>query len=240
MGRYGCLMEMGSQRSGGEKLRLKVVAGNATGTVIEVERELEIGRQAGGEGTLAEDIEISRRHARIAGDADGRFTVEDLGSTNGTYVNGRRVEGPTILETGDRIELGASALVVQVSTTQPTPPSSDTIAPLPGGPETEAAAEPAAVLGGSEAAPAPGEAEAEAEGAAAHVEPGGAPPAADPKGAPTGAEPPPPHRRSRCGSRWIRRRARDSVPRRVLRRGGSRVRGRALAHPLSLPRALRG
>lgn len=51
-------MEMGSQPSAGEKLRLKVVAGNATGSVIEVERELEIGRQAGGEGTLAEDIEI--------------------------------------------------------------------------------------------------------------------------------------------------------------------------------------
>ena len=134
---------MGSPETAGEKLRLKVVAGNATGTVIEVDRELEIGRQAGGEGTLAEDIEISRRHARIAGDDDGRFVIEDLGSTNGTFVNGRRVEGPTILETGDRIELGASALVVQVSTTQATPPSSDTTAPTPAGAvETEAAAPP--------------------------------------------------------------------------------------------------
>jgi predicted component of type VI protein secretion system len=134
-------MEMGTEKQSGEKLRLKVVAGNATGSLIEVERELEIGRQAGGEGTLAEDIEISRRHARISGDPDGRCVIEDLGSTNGTFVNGRRVEQPTILETGDRIELGASALVVQVSTTQPTPPSSDTIAPSPSAVATEPGAD---------------------------------------------------------------------------------------------------
>ena len=106
-----------------DKLRLKVASGNAAGTVIEVEDELVIGRQAAGAGSLGNDIEISRQHARIASDADGRYLIEDLGSTNGTYVNGRAVESPVALETGDRIEMGASALIVQVSTPPPTPRS---------------------------------------------------------------------------------------------------------------------
>ena len=113
---------------GPDKLRLKVVSGNAAGDMIEVEDELVIGRQATGVGSLANDIEISRSHARIAGAPDGRFVIEDLGSTNGTYVNGRLIESPTTLEVGDRIEMGASALVVQVSTPQPTPPASETVA----------------------------------------------------------------------------------------------------------------
>jgi pSer/pThr/pTyr-binding forkhead associated (FHA) protein len=122
-------MEMSDQPpspgGGGEpdKLRLKVASGNAAGSVIEVEDELVIGRQAAGAGTLGNDIEISRRHARIASDADGRYLIEDLGSTNGTYVNGRAVEGPVTLETGDRIEMGASALIVQVTSPPPTPRS---------------------------------------------------------------------------------------------------------------------
>ena len=114
-----------------EKLRLKVVDGNAAGTLIEVEDELVIGREADGHGALASDVEISRRHARIASEADGSFVIEDLESTNGTYVNGRRLEGTATLETGDRIELGASALVVQFSNLQPTPTDSGTIAPAP-------------------------------------------------------------------------------------------------------------
>ena len=118
---------MGSTSPEPEKLRLKVVGGNAAGTLIEVEQELVIGREADGHGALASDVEISRQHARIASEADGSYVIEDLGSTNGTYVNGRRVEGATALQTGDRIELGASALVVQFSNLQPTPPGSGTI-----------------------------------------------------------------------------------------------------------------
>jgi pSer/pThr/pTyr-binding forkhead associated (FHA) protein len=122
-------MEMSDQPAspggGGEpdKLRLKVASGNAAGSVIEVEDELVIGRQAAGAGSLGNDIEISRQHARIASGPDGRYLIEDLGSTNGTYVNGRAVESPITLETGDRIEMGASALIVQVSAPPPTPRS---------------------------------------------------------------------------------------------------------------------
>lgn len=139
-------MEMHSPPPGGppapEKMRLKVVEGNAAGMVIEVEEEFVIGRQAEGDGTLASDVEISRQHARVAPDNDGRFAIEDLGSTNGTFINGRRLEGRTTLETGDRIEVGASALVVQVGNLQPTPTASGTIAPPPRDVEPEPGSEP--------------------------------------------------------------------------------------------------
>jgi pSer/pThr/pTyr-binding forkhead associated (FHA) protein len=120
-------METGAPQTEPEKLRLKVVSGNAAGMLIEVEQELVIGREADGHGALASDVEISRRHARIASEAGGEYVIEDLGSTNGTYLNGRRVEAATALQTGDRIELGSSALVVQFSNLQPTPPGSGTI-----------------------------------------------------------------------------------------------------------------
>ncbi|MFN2182345.1 MAG: FHA domain-containing protein [Anaerolineae bacterium] len=48
---------------------------------------------------------VSRRHARIAWTGTG-YIVEDLGSTNGTFVNGERVSGPRALRPGDRLQLG--------------------------------------------------------------------------------------------------------------------------------------
>jgi hypothetical protein len=52
------------------------------------------------------DSNVSRRHARIALGADGGWTVEDLGSTNGVQVNGVRAHGPAPLRSGDRLDLG--------------------------------------------------------------------------------------------------------------------------------------
>jgi DNA-binding winged helix-turn-helix (wHTH) protein len=57
---------------------------------------------------------VSRRHARIRVPADGEArgaTIEDLSSTNGTYVKGRCVTGETPLENGDRIRMGHATLV---------------------------------------------------------------------------------------------------------------------------------
>jgi serine/threonine protein kinase len=109
-----------------DPLRLRVTAGNAHGSEIQVEDELVIGRQASEEGQLGQDAEISRQHARIARSGD-HFVVEDLGSTNGTFVNGRRISKPEILSPGDRIQLGATTLVVQVSVPSATaPPDADT------------------------------------------------------------------------------------------------------------------
>jgi FhaA, N-terminal domain/FHA domain len=57
-----------------------------------------------------DDAGISRLHAQIRPHRDG-WTVEDLGSTNGVLVNGRRVHGGLLLRPGDRIELGSTELV---------------------------------------------------------------------------------------------------------------------------------
>jgi pSer/pThr/pTyr-binding forkhead associated (FHA) protein len=53
------------------------------------------------------DPEVSRRHAQITYQG-GRYIIEDLGSTNGTFVNNRRISVPTWLNNGDLIEMGES------------------------------------------------------------------------------------------------------------------------------------
>ena len=93
--------------------QLQVVAGKAAGMTILVEDSLLIGRHAEGAGRLADDEEISRSHARVSLDASGFCAIEDLGSTNGTFVNGLRISGPQALAKGDMIELGATTLLVR-------------------------------------------------------------------------------------------------------------------------------
>lgn len=56
---------------------------------------------------VLKDPEISRRHARITYQA-GRYYIEDLGSTNGTYLNEQRIQAQTSLNHGDVIRLGES------------------------------------------------------------------------------------------------------------------------------------
>ena len=105
-------------------VRLRVTEGNARGAEIEVEDEFLIGRQAEGAGTLGDDIEISRQHARIRRSPPDGCVIEDLGSTNGTFVNGRRITDPVPLSVGDSVRVGETTLVVQFST-DPTPPPTD-------------------------------------------------------------------------------------------------------------------
>ncbi len=52
---------------------------------------------------------VSRRHAKVVQQGD-RVTIEDLGSGNGTFVNGKRVEEPVLLKHGDRLKLGPMLL----------------------------------------------------------------------------------------------------------------------------------
>lgn len=57
-----------------------------------------------------DDPAVSKWHARLH--CDGAVArVEDLGSTNGTFVNGQRIEQPTSLRRGDRIGLGTNQIV---------------------------------------------------------------------------------------------------------------------------------
>lgn len=60
-----------------------------------------------------DDVSVSRRHARIAID-DAGATIEDLGSKNGTYVRGRRIQKPTRLEDRDPIRIGPASIVFRM------------------------------------------------------------------------------------------------------------------------------
>jgi pSer/pThr/pTyr-binding forkhead associated (FHA) protein len=67
--------------------------------------ELTVGRAAGCHVTL-DDTYVSQLHARLFR-RDGRFLVEDLGSTNGTYLNRAKVSGPMPMSSGDRLQVGS-------------------------------------------------------------------------------------------------------------------------------------
>jgi hypothetical protein len=70
--------------------------------------QLQIGRADACQIQLA-DTYASQFHARVF-DRDGVWLVEDLGSTNGTYVNQRRITAPVEVRAGDRIRVGKTTL----------------------------------------------------------------------------------------------------------------------------------
>jgi len=78
--------------------------------------ELVIGRSSDLDMVLVEDM-VSRKHARIAL-APGQITISDLGSTNGTFVNGEKVKRARLKE-GDRILIGTSILKLVIVTRHP-------------------------------------------------------------------------------------------------------------------------
>src|SRR5215469_6646400 len=90
--------------------RLRVVSGPAAGRTVDVEEEVVIGRE---DADLdIDDLELSRRHAVVRRFAN-RLQVEDLGSTNGTFVDGNRIAEPTLLGGGAEIKIGTTVLVVE-------------------------------------------------------------------------------------------------------------------------------
>ncbi|HUR86401.1 MAG TPA: trypsin-like peptidase domain-containing protein [Solirubrobacteraceae bacterium] len=91
---------------------LRVIRGAGAGRDIPVADELVIGREAGGDGRLDGEPALSRRHARVTRSAGGALTIEDLGSLNGTRVNGKPITAATSLRKGDEITLGQTVLVV--------------------------------------------------------------------------------------------------------------------------------
>lgn len=107
--------EVGEAGATTTALTLEVTGGPAAGTRLRVDQELLIGRDAAGSGTLGGDAEISRRHARIRRDSGGAFAIEDLDSTNGTFVNGDPVTARRVIRAGDTIELGGTTIVVGAS-----------------------------------------------------------------------------------------------------------------------------
>jgi FHA domain len=78
---------------------------------MEIDGEVVIGRE--GADLTIEDPELSRRHARVR-PVDGGVEVEDLGSTNGTFVNGERVAAPVRVTTGASMDVGDSRIALEL------------------------------------------------------------------------------------------------------------------------------
>jgi pSer/pThr/pTyr-binding forkhead associated (FHA) protein len=90
------------------KPRLVVVRGAFPGTTYDLgTSDTLIGRNPGTDVTLV-DEGVSRDHAVISCE-DGSFAIEDLQSTNGTRVNGKRVRRKELCE-GDEIQIGSTVL----------------------------------------------------------------------------------------------------------------------------------
>ncbi len=70
--------------------------------------EITLGRAAGCTITVDDDF-VSQMHARVFQRA-GQIVVEDLGSTNGTYVNRQRVSAPMVMRLGDQLQVGDTVL----------------------------------------------------------------------------------------------------------------------------------
>lgn len=123
--------------------------GPLSGRRVEVDAELVLGREDAG--LTIDDEELSRRHAVIR-PGDGGIEIEDLGSTNGTFVNGSRIDGPTRLAGGDTVKIGRSVLEIEgaraAATVAAAVPEAPAAAPPPAAPT------PAAAPAGARSAPA--------------------------------------------------------------------------------------
>ena len=131
--------------------RMIVRTGPNPGTTYDLTKEVTLmGRDVSNDIILG-DAEISRQHSRLTR-TPGGYVLEDLGSTNGTFVNGERLMAPRVLNPGDLVALGENvsltfdAAVTEAAATvagTPAQPVGAAAAPAPS-PAPQAAATPAA------------------------------------------------------------------------------------------------
>ncbi len=114
--------------------RLIVEGGQNIGEEFEIAGEVRIGRDAGSCAVVLDDSEVSREHAALrpapagAVGGGGAWEIEDLGSRNGTFLNGERLDGAAPLHDGDHIRVGATTLLFRAAP-QPLAPGEEPRAP---------------------------------------------------------------------------------------------------------------
>lgn len=127
---------------------LEIVEGPEAGRQIELgDKPVEIGREEGVDVVLAGDSLVSRRHARLTPTANG-IVVDDLDSSNGTFVNGDQIYSSAVLVPGNELTVGVSVLELRTSARA----AATSVRPVPAG-LTSLRASPPVLL---EAAPPPG------------------------------------------------------------------------------------
>jgi predicted component of type VI protein secretion system len=90
--------------------RMTVRQGPVPGKVFDLVKDvLTIGRDMNND-VVINDAEVSRNHGRLTSQSGG-YLIEDLASTNGTFVNGQRLIGPKLLNPGDVIGLGETIVI---------------------------------------------------------------------------------------------------------------------------------
>jgi pSer/pThr/pTyr-binding forkhead associated (FHA) protein len=111
--RTGVGMVSGRVRVTSGELVLAVTQGprELRGTRLPISGPIVIGRSPGADIVIADDF-VSARHARIT-PAPGGALLEDLGSTNGTVLDGARITSPALMRSGSVIELGTVRLEVR-------------------------------------------------------------------------------------------------------------------------------
>ena len=93
------------------QFQLVMRSGPTPGAVYPLEGDqIMVGRDSSN-GVAINDAEVSRRHARLIFQG-GKYVIEDLGSTNGTFVNGQRLAGPHVLKAGDVVAFGEQIVLM--------------------------------------------------------------------------------------------------------------------------------
>jgi hypothetical protein len=100
----------GGARGAGGRLRV-IEPADTKGQTYELADELTVGRAGGCQITL-DDTFVSQLHARVFR-RDGQLFVEDLGSTNGTFLNRKKVTAPVAMRKGDRLQIGKTVMELQ-------------------------------------------------------------------------------------------------------------------------------
>src|SRR3954463_15818399 len=115
-------------------MELRITSGADAGKTVQVQgNEFTIGRDAACDLTLA-DGKASRRHAALRVLPDGRATLYDLGSSNGTFVNGQRVQS-VLLAGGEQLQIGDTVMLAAPAAPAAAPQPTGVTAAVPPQPQ---------------------------------------------------------------------------------------------------------